>query len=309
MLKHSGNHLGDSWYFIKDDTIHCYYLTCATSVERHTAWNIGHATSEDLVNWRIEDTILRPGVPGSYDGICPATGSVIEAFGRYWMAYTGNWQGPKPTVAMAVSDDLYNWKKIDTNPITTIDPDYYDTNPAPAPRNWLHWRDPFLFYDNGRYYHYVCAKQNNGPQDQRGTLGLAVTDDMLHWRVLPPPQLERVTAELECPQIYPVNGFYYLIFSSSRSFFTKDFRNTRFDEKDRWTSYSMVGESLFGPFYIHGNGEIIPADYPIQPYANQIVFWKNHAYLLGTVWNDQQDYITDPLPLVFYENGVKLAIK
>src|SRR5512139_362929 len=107
MLKHPGNHLGDSWYFIEGDVAHCFYLTCPEGVERHTAWDIGHATSTNLVDWKIVDIILRRGAPGSYDGRCAATGSVIKAYGRYWLAYTGNWNGPKPCVAIAVSDNLY----------------------------------------------------------------------------------------------------------------------------------------------------------------------------------------------------------
>jgi hypothetical protein len=40
---------------------------------------------------------------------------------------------------------------------------------------------------------------------------------------------------------------------------------------------------MFGPFHIHGSGQIIPPGYPITPYANQLVFWQGQAYMLGTV--------------------------
>ncbi len=49
-----------------------------------------------------------------------------------------------------------------------------------------------------------------------------------------------------------------------------------------------------------------PPDYPITPYANQLVFWQSKAYLLGTVWNDDQDFICDPIPIEFSETGVKI---
>ncbi|NMC55375.1 MAG: hypothetical protein GYA48_17250 [Chloroflexi bacterium] len=306
MLKHSGHHLGDSWYFVDGQTIHCFYLTCPENIERHTSWDIGHAVSNDLINWQIEEIVLRKGEPESYDGRCPATGSVIRAAGRYWMAYTGNWNGPQPTVAMAVSDDLYHWEKLSHNPVTTIDARYYDPDPAPSPRDWRHWRDPFLFAYDGYIYHAVCTKLNRGPADQRGTLGLARTTNMLDWEVLPPPDVEPIAAELECPQIHSVNGLYYLVFSTARSLFAKDFRERHFDANERWSSYSMVGPSPFGPFKMFGNGEIIPCDYPLQPYANQVVFWKGQGYLMGTVWNEIQDYLTDPIPLDFSDDGVKV---
>ncbi|NPV55153.1 MAG: family 43 glycosylhydrolase [Anaerolineae bacterium] len=304
MLKHDGNYLGDSWYFVEGDEAHCFYLTCPMGIERHTAWDIAHAVSKDLVNWDIKGVILRRGEPGSYDGRCPATGSVIKKNGRYWMAYTGNWNGPQPSVALSVSDDLYHWQKIEENPVTTIDPRYYDPQAAPAPRDWLHWRDPFLFELDGKVYHYVCAKKNDGPQDQRGTLGMAVTEDMRHWQVLPPPEVDPITAELECPQVHQVNDLWYLVFSSSRSFFTQAHRGRYWGEKGRWTSYAMVGFSPMGPFKLHKSGEIIPETYPVQPYANQLVFWKGNGYLLGTVWNDAQDLIVDPVPVTFTPTGI-----
>ena len=65
MLIHPGYHIGDSWYTIADDTIHCYYLTCPDSIERHTAWDIGHATSRNLVDWDIQPLALRKGPPGT----------------------------------------------------------------------------------------------------------------------------------------------------------------------------------------------------------------------------------------------------
>jgi hypothetical protein len=66
----------------------------------------------------------------------------------------------------------------------------------------------------------------------------------------------------------------------------------------------MVRESLFGPFI--SMAAAIPPDYPITPYANQLVFWQSKAYLLGTVWNDDQDFICGPIPIEFSETGAKM---
>ncbi|MDQ6693630.1 MAG: hypothetical protein M3014_04315 [Chloroflexota bacterium] len=307
MLVHPGNHLGDSWYYVEGDVVHCFYLTCPKSIARHEAWDIGHATTINLVDWSIHPLALHKGEPGSYDGRGLATGSVIRYKDRYWLAYTGNWNGPQPTVAIAVSDDLYHWQKLPGNPVTGIDPAYYDDKPAPAPRDWLHWRDPFLFEHEGAVYHYVCAKRKDGPVDERGTLGLARTVDMLHWEVLPPPDVDPVAMELECPQMYKTGARYYLIFSTALTLFSNAFHAAHhLTGAERWSSYSMVGSSYFGPFRMHGTGEIIPPGYPLQPYANQVVFRHGQAYLLGTVWNDEQDFICDPIPLHFSETGVQI---
>ena len=305
MLIHPGNYIGDTWYYVDNDTIHCFYLTCPNTIERHTSWDIAHATSTNLTDWTLHGVILRKGEPDAYDGRCPATGSVIRFKDRYWLAYTGNWNGPQPVAAMAVSDDLFNWEKLPNNPVTQIDPAYYDDTPRRPPRDWLHWRDPFLFEYEGAVYHYVCANKNNGPIDERGTLGLAKTTDMLNWEVLRPPQVDPVCTELECPQVHHVDGRCYLIFSAMPDFFSTAFQQRYSGQLRPFSSYAMVGESLFGPFHIHGSGQIIPFDFPLTPYANQIVFWQGQTYMLGTVWNDEQDFITDPISVEFTEMGIK----
>ena len=307
MLTHPGNHLGDTWYYVDGGTVHCFYLTCPESVERHTAWDIGHATSTNLVDWTLHGIILRRGAPGSYDGRCPATGSVIRFRDRYWLAYTGNWNGPQPVVALAVSDDLFHWQKVPHNPVTRLDPAYYDDVPRRPPRDWLHWRDPFLFEHQGMIYHYVCANTNRGPLDKRGTLGLARTSDMLDWQVLPPPALDPVCTELECPQVHRVGKRYYLVFSAFPAFFSRDFRSQHRDVLVRPSSYAMVAESCFGPFHIHGSGQIIPPDFSLEVYANQVVFWQGGSYLMGTVWDDEQDHVPDPIPIEFDGTGIRVS--
>jgi beta-fructofuranosidase len=305
MLTHPGNYIGDSWYYVQDDMVHCFYLTCPEKVNRHTAWDIGHAISSDLVNWKILDLALKKGDSDSYDGICPATGSVIRFQNHYWLAYSANWCGPNATVALAMSHNLYQWEKLSYNPVTQLDPQYYEIV-APEPRNWPHWRDPFLFEYEDFVYHFVCARSNKGSDDVRGTVGLARTRDMYNWEVLPPPKIEPVAKELECPQLYKSGELYYLVFSTAPQWFCKAFLQ-RYPQDDlRWSSYSMVGTTPFGPFRMHNNGQIIPSNYHVQPYANQIVFWKNQHFLIGTVWNDKQDFICDPIPVEFTETGIKI---
>ncbi len=303
MLIHPGNHIGDSWYYVENDLIHCFYLTCPDTVERHTDWAIGHATSSDLVNWEIHDLVVKKGEPGAYDGRCPATGSIIRFQDRYWMAYTGNWGGPEPTVALAISDDLYHWDKCAWNPVTRIDPQYYETI-GMEPAQFPHWRDPFLFEHEGAVYHYVCARKNTGADRARGTLGLAKTHDMRNWEVLAPPEVDPVCGQLEVPQVYHRGEWYYLVFSANADWFSDAVYARHPRERFRDAGYSMVGATPFGPFSMHGTGQILPPEHTPQPYAVQIVVWRGQPYLMGTVWNDEQDFICDPIPVQFTKTGV-----
>lgn len=307
MLKHPGNHLGDSWYFVESSIVHCYYLTCPDSVERHTAWDIAHATSRDLVNWELQGIVVSRGADDEWDGSCIATGSVIQFQDRYWMAYTGRWNEPRVSVGLAVSDDLFTWTKVDYNPITTTDTRYYEPLGSGS-RRMGHWRDPYLFQHEQYVYHFVCASRNDGDPQARGSVGVARSIDMIRWEILPPPEIEPVSQELECPQVRKIGDCYFLLFSAFPDIFAPESRR-QFGDKLRHGSYVLVGDGPFGPFTFRQPEPIVPVDHPVQPYACQYVEFKGMHYLMGTVWNDQQDFLTDAIPLVVTGDKLQVTLK
>jgi len=301
MLSKEKHRIGDSWYYVEDNRVHVFFLNCPYNVEPHTAWNIDHAVSSDLVHWTHLGTILENGAYDEWDHNL-ATGSVLKVGSSFWLAYTGRWNGPGTSVGLAVSDDLYNWRKIEENPITQIDERFYE-KVGSGRRGISHWRDPFLFEEEGTVYHYVCASRNDGPKNRRGTLGLARCIEPTKWEILPPPLIEPMIEELECPQVRQIDGRYYLIFSSHPDFFPA---SSEFDrDKLRQSTYSMVADSVFGPFRFLRTEPILPAAWPVQPYAGQIVQWRGKNYLLGTDWfTKEHDFIPDPIPIRATETGL-----
>lgn len=297
MLRHKNNYIGDTWYYVKGDSVHCYYLTCPNTIERHTAWDIGHAVSKDLINWSHHHIVVEKGKPGEWDDICLATGSILKHNDRYYMAYTAKWNKPDVAAGLAVSDDLYIWEKTGA-PITQIDEKFYERVGSGA-RKISHWRDPFLFKHDGYVYHGICASKNNGPLDARGTVGLARTKDMESWEVVAPPIIEEVAAELECPQIRPFGNGYILLFSSFAELFSKALQEEMGEENLPNTCYAMYSDNIFGPYIFKGRTPIMPADFPGKPYALQLIEFKGNQYLMGTVWDfeDGNDYVTDPIPV------------
>ena len=306
MLTHPGHHIGDSWFFVHNQTAHCFYLCCPDLVKRHSAWNIGHATSRDLVDWQIHDLALLKGAPGEWDGVCPATGSVIEQNGRFWMAYTGNHAGPNPSVGLAVSDDLFSWQKCEWNPVTRPDARFYELRGSGA-RDMEHWRDPYLFRHDGWIYHCVCASRRDGARDERGTVGLARTRDWREWQVLPPPDVQGVAQELEVPQIRQVGEQWYLLFCTHPHLWSAAWRAQHREPTARSSNFAMVAPSPFGPFKLKNPAPIVPFDHPAQPYAAQIVEWRGKHYLLGTLWRDgEADAICDPIEVAFTSDGIAM---
>ena len=127
MFSVSGRSINDTWYFVDGDVVHMYFLT---RIEGGTdGLDIGHAVTQDLVNWKDLGLALTRGAAGSWDDKNLATGSVIHRDGKYWMAYTGHKMGESlfiKRVGMARSDDLVRWGKMPQNPTSEADPLYYE---------------------------------------------------------------------------------------------------------------------------------------------------------------------------------------
>jgi beta-fructofuranosidase len=297
------HHLGDSWYCADGDRFHCFFLVCPDTVPRHTGWDIGHASSDDLKTWTYHGVVVRRGAADACDGICLATGSVLRRGGRFWMAYTGNWFGPQPTVGLAVSTDLHHWRKVDENPITKIDEVYY-TGSSRGRRPFPHWRDPFLFEVDGVVHQLVCATAK-GRDGAAGSLGVARSLDLRAWEILPPLDVEPFAEELECPQVVSVGERHYLVFSTPAGLLLSDDRPAP-DEVGNM--YCMVGDSPFGPFRVADPTPLFPADMTQRPYAGRVVQVGSHHYLLGTLWSDSGDRISDPVRIELTPRGIRAAL-
>lgn len=301
MLTVPRHHLGDSWYCVDDRRIHCFFLISPESVPRHTAWDIAHASSADLRTWVDHGIVLRRAPAKAWDGLCLATGTVLSHSGRFWMAYTGNWFGPRPAVGLAVSSDLHSWRKCPDNPTTAIDERHY-TAAGRGRRPIPHWRDPFLYEVDGLVYQLTCATAATG-EGPAGTLGVARSRDMITWEVMPPLEVDAFAEELECPQVISAAGRHYLVFSTPAGLLLSGDGPTA-----PGNMYSMVGNSPLGPFRVADREPLLPEDMFDRPYAGRILTVDGRHYLLGTLWRDDGDRICDPIPVELTATGVRAVV-
>ncbi len=306
MFRLEGHRIGDAWYYAEGETVHAWFL--AMPLDQESGWRIDHCVTDDLVHWEYEGTALEPGPPDAWDGKSLATGGVIRRDRRYWMAYTGHKYETAfvQRAGMAVSDDLTNWRKLPENPTSVADPAYYEIE-STGQRQLTHWRDPFLLDIGDRVLQYVCARRTKGDVATRGSVGIARSTDMVRWETLPPPEHDRMTEEMEVPQVYFISGRWYLVFCTHDFWLAPTFRERFPGHSFRSTDYSMVGESPLGPFRIYGTGEIMPEAPPDRFYASQLVEFRDQWYLLGTMGQDAESGISDPLPVVADETGIHVT--
>ena len=234
MLTLEGSWVWDFWLADDGDEYHAFFLHAPTSLgeegRRHRAARIGHAVSSDLSSWTVlEGSPFAPGGIGSFDETATWTGSVVRGDDGLWrMFYTGSrFLHPEPlvanieTIGVAVSADLRSWEK-QPGPVVVADPRWYETW---GTSEWKEeaWRDPWVFRDpSGEGWHMlVTARSTEGPLDDRGVIGHAVSADLVTWEVRPP--LSRPGAgfaHLEVPQIEFVDGRWLLLFSSTEDSMT-----------------------------------------------------------------------------------------
>jgi beta-fructofuranosidase len=115
-------------------------------------------------------------------------------------------------IGLAISDDLFKWRKHKGNPVIVADGRWYETVSESALTEA--WRDPHLHYDEatGFFYAFVTAQANSGPPRYRGCIGAARSKDLLQWEVLPPVCSPNLYAQMETPQLLLRRGRYFLTF-------------------------------------------------------------------------------------------------
>jgi beta-fructofuranosidase len=167
-------------------------------------------STSDFVHFTEYGRSLARGTRNQQDLAC-FTGSVIEAEGLYHIFYAGNnryfpEQGkPANGVMHAVSHDLLNWTKLPEDTFYAP-PGTYDPND---------WRDPFVFWNEHakQYWMLVVARLKTGPPSRRGCTALCTSKDLKKWEVREPFWAPGLYEDHECPDLFRMGDWWYLIFS------------------------------------------------------------------------------------------------
>lgn len=202
---------GDPIPFAIDGVTHLFYLSSPPGTldypERvRTSWQ--HVSTTDFTEWREHPPAVEPGPVGAYDGGGIWTGSVVEHDGTCYLFYTGHHVGAAnpQTICLATSTDLETFTRVEGNPLV----------PPPAQFDPIDWRDPYVFFndDEGLWWMLIATRSVTGPAARRGVIALATSPDLLTWTVEPDPLYAPGTTFCpECPELWPLDGRWYLVYS------------------------------------------------------------------------------------------------
>jgi beta-fructofuranosidase len=202
---------------------------------------------------------LRTGDPGACDDDQIWTMSVTERGGRFYMVYTALARaesGQVQRTALATSDDLLTWTRHAGNPVAAADPRWYEA--TWDGRGRISWRDPKPILVGDTYYATLNARENAGPVLRRGCVGLLASPDLVRWEVQPPLFAPRLYYDLECPQVFQVDGGYYL---------------TAAIMEDRTQRYWHSAD-FHGPYRTPSGGNLLA---PRGHYAGRICHWRGQT--------------------------------
>lgn len=224
--------VGDVIPFYHDGVFRIYYLhdERGNGMYGDTTWFETHTT--DFVSFtEAVETIPRGG--DNEQDYYVYTGDIIEKDGLFHLFYTGvnpaeefcKEGGPLQAVMHAVSDDLKTWKKVPED--TFYSPgDIYEVND---------WRDPFVFWNEEKeeYWMLLASRLKEGPSRRRGCIALCTSKDLSKWEVKDPFWAPNLYMTHECPDLFKMGDWWYLVYST----FT-----------DKFVTHYRMSKSLDGPW-------------------------------------------------------------
>lgn len=158
----------------------------------------GHASSDDLINWKEHEIALYPDSNYEDDGGC-FSGSAIEKDGRLYLIYTSVSKEYGQSQSIAWSDDGINFVKYENNPVIKHFPEDATAD----------FRDPKVFEYNGEYRMIVGTKYDN-----HGRIVQYKSKDLLAWEyvgvLFDDNSYDNV---IECPDLFLVDGHWVLMYS------------------------------------------------------------------------------------------------
>jgi beta-fructofuranosidase len=305
----SGNYVWDYWIARDGKTYHLYCLTAPRTPEhpdlRHLSARIGHASSENLIDWTYHGIVIGPSEEPAWDDGVTWTGSVVKRpDGRWMMFHTGGQKSENcklQRIGAALSGDLRTWQKLAANPVFEIDPLYYETY---DPSRWHDqaFRDPWVYEcpEGEGWRMLFTARDHNGPAGGAGVIGQASSPDLLNWTAGQPLFKTGYYGEMEVPQLFFLDGWWFCLFSNSSRHREPSYLATGKAGMATGTHY-IRSRSPSGPFELVEE-QFFAGDDVGHLYGGRVVENDNGEMVFMAFLNHMADgsfvgKLTDPMPV------------
>ncbi len=302
-------YIWDHWFLNENGGWFKYFLQAPsryTEDERHEYAGVGCAFSDNLEDWKYYGEIFHAD-KNRWFNTSIWTGSVVKHEDNYDMFFTSrdSKEINEQKIGLLVADNpiFKNYRVLRKNrPLLTIDKKYYEVS---SPDGMTHWRDPYIYEEKGNFFMLICARKNKGDVDGRGTVGLAVSKDLVNWEIQPPLDIPEWFGECECPYIYKRNNIYYLHFSAHK--FSKKLINTK-GERPVNGDYYLVSDKLRGPYKAAPAGpELFEDNTERIAYNSKVISKDDSSYVLfwakKSAENVEKLTHVSPIKIAYLDDG------
>jgi beta-fructofuranosidase len=228
--KPSDGYAADFIPFFHNGAYHLFYLKDYRDAAKHgegTPW--WHLKTSDFVHFQDLGEAIPRGAVGTQD-VWIFTGCVIEHLGVFHIFYTGHSfhypkiGRPQECIMHATSADMKTWRKDEG--FAVFAPNGYERDD---------WRDPFVFWnpDDNEWGMLLAARKTSGPSRHRGCVAYLSSADLKTWRVREPFWQPDLCFTHECPDLFKIGEWWYLLWS---------------EFSDRHVTHYRMSRSLRGPW-------------------------------------------------------------
>ncbi len=203
---------GDVIPFYEDGRFYLFYLKDFRDIPQHgegCPWYL--ITTGNLVDFEEHGEVLCRGSADDQD-LYVFTGSCFKYKNEYFIFYTGHNPHkrsaglPEEKIMLAKSRDLIHWQKEDGFALE-----------APEWLEMHDFRDPFVYYDDEkkRFCMLAAARMKcSAPASGKGITAILTSDDLYHWEMEKKPfYAPYAYFTHECPDLFRMGDWWYLIFS------------------------------------------------------------------------------------------------
>ena len=256
--------VGDLIPYWEDGTFYGFYLHDPRIKDKEyaeeTTWHL--VTTKDFVNLDYKGESIRRGADDRPNKNA-YTGSVIkDSNGIYHAFYTAYNEKFKingksiQSVMQATGSDLEHLETMEDF-LFVADGVLYEE---------FDWRDPFVFWneEDGCYWMLLASRLKDSGALRGGCIALCKSKDLINWSYEKPFYATQMYVTMECPEVFRMGEYWYLVYSTFSDCFTTHYR---------------IAKSLDGPWMIPEDDVFdTRADYAIKTASD-----GEHRYAFGWI--------------------------
>lgn len=293
MLKYRPHNytMWDNWCIVEGDSIHLFHLQYTMSnvvydkdVDKR---GFGHATSGDLLRWSEKPEVLTLyDRQFDNDWNFRYTGSTIKHNGKYYTYYTMRKWGMQ-RIGLATSDDLYNWKEYEGNPVLEPDGRWFITFNAegtgsnhPVWKDIVDCRDMLVIKDkngSGYYGYFISSADRNNLSSPTSVVGIAYSNDLISWEQKGIVYYPTGVSMPEMIDVFEINDKWYMTLTTGKN------NGGLSDFSDQYISRGMMyatSSSPEGPFVEDSSDNIVIGGSINSGYSMRSVEYKGKRRMM-----------------------------